>query len=155
MPTGQKHLIACRCVLSQFKQLSSPPRHQFIVFSIIDDDDKVKIKFAQCNNCGLIHKVTDICKSEIIHTKESMTSLITVDDIKMSLPTNLVMILESNNADLPTWEATQFFYEQKNWGMFIVLSTDVDSDLRQGKYVRLLGENLFKVEPYTREEVIS
>lgn len=153
---GQKHLIMCRCVLPQFKGHTVPPRHQFIVFSVVSDDGiTVKPKFAQCNNCGLIHKVSEICKSEIMTGRESMSAIVTIDEIKASIPANLATILETNHADIATWEAAQFIIENKRWGDFLMLSSDVEGDLRQGKYVRVLGENLVKVESFTREETLK
>src|SRR4051812_34631188 len=104
MPSGLKHLITCRCVLPQFKRLPEPPQHQFIVFSIIDDEGTAQIKFSQCNNCGIIHKVIDVCRSEIV-SRESMNSIVKIDDVKINLPSNLSNILESNAADLASWEA--------------------------------------------------
>jgi hypothetical protein len=151
MPTGQKHLIQCRCILRQFKNREKPPFHKFVVFSVIDDTGNVIPKIAQCNNCGVIHKVFDITLSEIVG-KENSTALISIDDLKASLPQNLVVVLEKNNADLPTWEAVQFVYENKKWGEFVVIASEADEDARQGKYVRILGENLFKVESFRREE---
>lgn len=152
MSTGIKHLIRCRCVMPQFKNLPEPPVHQFVVFSVIDDSDNAQVKFAQCNNCGVIHKVTDVCKSEIIQNRESMGSLLKIDDIKTSLPQNLVAILESNDADLPTWEFAQFIYETEKWGQHVVLNSDIESGTRQGKYVQIIGKNLFKVGTFSREE---
>jgi hypothetical protein len=149
---GQKHLIKCRCVLPQFKKMVDPLLHQFIVFSVIEDDN-VKLKYSQCPNCGIVHRITEIGKSEIIQGREAMQSLITIDDIKPGLPENLRFILEKNNADLPSWEAVSFYYENKLWGNFVVLTSDTDSSVKQGKYVRLLGDSLFKVESYTREDV--
>ena len=151
MSTGLKHLIRCRCVMPQFKNLHEPPVHQFIVFSVLDDDDKLVPKFNQCNNCGLVHKVVDVCRSEIT-TRENMGSVLTIDDIKPSLAPNLIGILENNVADLTTWEHAQFIFENKRWGEFVVLSTDVESGTRQGKYLQVLGENLFKVNTFSREE---
>lgn len=156
MSFGFKHLVTCRCVLPQFKRLKpEPPRHQFVVFSIINDDDSIKQKFAQCNNCGVIHKVTGICLSTIMIGKEDMKSIITIDDIRLSLPQQLANILDANDVDLATWEASQFFYENKDWSAFVVLNTDEEDGLRQGKYLRILGENLFKIEAFEREEVIK
>lgn len=155
MITGQKHLVKCRCVLPQFKQLKDPPDHQFIVFSIINEDDTVKVKYAQCPNCGIIHKVTEINRSEILFGKEAMGSIITIADIKPSLPEQLVAILEGSQADLPTWEAVQFSFENKQWGSFVVLTSETEDGVKTGKYVRLLGEKMFKVESFTRDEVIK
>lgn len=150
MKTGQKHLIKCRCVLPQFKKLENPPAHKFIVFSVIDDDGNVQQKYAQCNNCGVIHKIVDICKSEIQTGKEHMNSLIKLEDIKPSIHSNFSMILDSNNADIATWEAVQFTVENKQWGNFVVLTTDVEGDEIHGKYIRILGETMCKVESFTR-----
>ncbi len=156
MPSGQKHLVRCRCVLPQFKKLQDPPNHQFIVFSVMDDDGKVVPKIVQCPNCGLVHKVTDITKSEIASGKESSKAVMTIDDIRPTLPQALANVLESNNADLPTWEAVQFEHENKRWGTtFIVLGSEEEGGVRSGKYVRLLGEGLFEVKPFSREEVTS
>ena len=155
MTTGHKHLIKCSCVLSQFKKLNNPPQHQFVVFSVIDENDVVKQKYAQCPNCGIIHKVTEIGKSEIIKNKEVMSSIITINDIKSSLNQSLVSILENNHADIASWEMAQFICENKKWGEFVVLVTESEAQIKQGKYVRILGENLFKVENFSREEEIQ
>jgi hypothetical protein len=150
--SGLKHLITCRCVMSQFKNRPDPPRHQFTVFSSMNDDSTVNVKFSQCNNCGVVHKVVDICRSVIVN-REEMGSIMTVDELRPSLPANLASILDSNRADLPTWEMASFILENKRWGDFLVLSTDEVDGTRQGKYVRIMGENMFKVESFTREEV--
>jgi len=147
---GQKHLVKCRCVLPQFKKMQNPPAHQFIVFSKIDDQGEVVTKYAQCNNCGIIHRVVDICKSEIQAGKENMNSIVKVEDLRHSIHTNFCAILDTNNADLATWEAVQFIVENKQWGGFVVLTTDTEGDEIHGKYLRILGETLCKVESFTR-----
>lgn len=155
MTIGLKHLVTCRCTLPQFKRHSQPPKHQFVVFSIIGDDNNVKSKYAQCNNCGVIHRIIEINRSEILFGKEQAASILTPDDIKTSLPTRLVELLEGNHADLATWEATKYIYENKKWGEFVLLTSENDEGTRTGKYVRLLGENLFDVDGFEREEVIK
>lgn len=149
MKIGQKHLVKCRCVLPQFKNQEKPQVHQFVVFSVIEDD-VVQQKYAQCNNCGLIHKITDVCTSEIQNGKENMSSLITIDDIKCSLHQNLINLLEINKADLPTWEAVNFIIENKQWGNFVVITKDQEGEEIHGKYIRILGDSLFKVENFSR-----
>lgn len=124
-----------------------------MVFSIIEGD-VVRPKFAQCNNCGIIHRVTDVCRSEIKQGREDMRSIVTIDDIKPSLPPRLVDLLQVADVDLPTWEAAQHAYEQKQWGTFVVLSTDVDGGVRHGKYLQILGDNMFKVDSFEREEEV-
>lgn len=150
MSRGQKHLVKCRCVLPQFKKLENPPPHQFIVFSILKDDGNAVVKYAQCNNCGIVHRVIDVCKSEILTSKENMNSLIKIEDIKPSLHSNIANVLEANSVDLATWEAVQFIIENKRWGEFVVMTTETEGDEINGKYIRVLGESLCKVETFTR-----
>jgi hypothetical protein len=154
MSMGLKHLVTCRCTLPQFKRHPNPPMHQFTVFSVIGDDDKVVPKYARCNNCGMIHKVVEINRSEML-SKESMSTIITVDDIKGGLPPRLQELLEGNNVDLPTWELAKYIYDNKRWGEFVVLSSDSDADVKSTKYVRILGENMFDVGGHDREEVLK
>lgn len=154
MASGLKHLITCRCVLPQFKRMPDAPQHQFVVFSAIEDDGNFRTRFAQCNNCGIIHKVTDYCRSEVV-SRESMGALTTIDDVKVGLPPQLAALLEANQADLATWEMAQFILENKQWGNFVVLTTDEEDGMRQGKYVRIMSETMFKVESFMREEVIK
>lgn len=126
-----------------------------MVFSVINDNEEVVVKYAQCNNCGLIHKVIDICTSEIIAGKESSASVINIEEVKAGLPKNLCDILERSNVDLSTWESAQFILENKRWGDFVVLSHEEEGGVRHGKYLRVLGENMFKVDNFIREEVTS
>lgn len=154
MLRGQRHLINCRCVLPQFKNKKDPPVHKFVVFSTIDEADSVIPKFSQCNNCGIIHKVVDICKSDILSGKENMSSIVTLEDIKSSLPSNLKDILERHNVDMSTWEQAQFIIENKMWGDFVVLAQDEDSGTKQGKYVRIMSDSFFKIESFMRQDVI-
>jgi hypothetical protein len=151
---GQRHLVKCRCVLPQYKGIVNPPVHQFVAFSIIEDNDKVKAKYSQCNNCGIIHKVIDICTSEILTGKEAMSSVVIIDDIKASLPQNLSDILERNNVDVSTWEQAQFIFENKQWGNFVILAQEEEAGTKQGKYVRIMSETFFKIESFSREDVL-
>lgn len=153
--TCQKHLIRCRCILPQFKQLQDAPLHQFTVLSIIDDDGNVKTKYAQCNNCGVVHRVVDICKSEILTGNEGSPAITTIDDVKASLPENIVALLDVHDVDLATWECVRFIIENQRWGDIVVLASDVAGDERHGKYVRILGERLYKVESFVREERVG
>lgn len=154
MAVGQKHLVKCRCILPQFKNAKDPPVHQFAVFSVIEDDGAVRPRLAQCNNCGVVHRVTDICRSDILVGNEGTPSLTTIDDVRSSLPENLVGVLDAADADLATWEATQFIVENKRWGDIVIIASDAVDNERHGKYVRILGERLHKVESFVREEYV-
>jgi len=151
---GQKHLISCRCVLPQFKNSSNPIAHKFVVFSEIKEGSTV-VKFAQCNNCGVVHKVTDICTSEIMQNKESINSILSIDDIRFSLNTKLSSILDRHNCDLPTWEQAKYILENKKWGEFVVLAVDGDGDEKVIKYVQIISDGIFKVDSKNRKDTIG
>lgn len=153
MEQGVKHLITCRCVLPQLESDPKSPLHQFVVFSVLDDDT-VRVKYAQCNSCGIIHKVVDICRSEIIASKEDLSSIMTIDDIKMGLPTQLATVLEKNDVDLATWEQAKWIWENDRWGDFVILSNETVDGVRQIKYLRILGKALFQMNSHTEDVYI-
>ena len=75
---GLKHVVECTCILPQYKNQTPPVFHQFVVFSIINNQDELQPDYAQCNNCGVIHKVVDACKSEILSGQENLSSIISI-----------------------------------------------------------------------------
>jgi hypothetical protein len=152
---GVKHIIECRCILPQFKNAFDPPFHKFRVFSIIDENDAVVLKYTQCNYCGIVHKVTDIGTSEIMKGREELKSIMTIADVRHSIPTELAEILDQNNADIALWEQAKFVLQSKTWGEILILSTEIVDDMRQGKYVRILGEKLFDIQVYASDVVIA
>jgi len=83
-------------------------------------------------------------------SKEHMSSLLKIEDIKPSLHANISNMLEVNSADLATWEAVQFIVENKRWGEFVVMTTETEGNEITGKYARILGDSLCKVETFTR-----
>lgn len=149
---GQKHLIKCRCVLPQMKNAAIP--HQFLVFSEVVDGS-VKTKYAQCNNCGIVHKVVDICTSEIMAGKEAMSSIITIEDLKLSMNPKLTSILEKNNCEIPVWEHAKYIIENSRWGEIIVVSSDVEGDDKVVKYLKIISENFFSIDTHIRKEVLG
>jgi regulator of RNase E activity RraB len=152
---GHRHLIKCRCFLHQLKNAEEIPPHHFVVFSVIDEDGEVIPKFAQCNNCGIVHKVIDICKSHIMNGRENLNSVITIDEIKDALPEKLVTILEKYKVDISGWEQAQFIIEEKQWGNFVILAQDTIDGIKQGKIVKIIGESLFKLEAFASSNYIE
>lgn len=152
---GIKHLIPCRCILPQFKRRKNPPKHQFVVFSIIEDDDSVRTKHVQCPNCGVIHKVVEIAKSEIT-TREAASWVVTKDDIRAGLPDKLVAVLESNHVDdVATWEEAKYAIENEEWGRNIVIGKETEGDETYLKVIRILSSTLFKVDTQERKEYLT
>ena len=72
--------------------------------------------------------------------------------MNLNLSPNIVLILESNKCDLPTWELVSHIVENKQWGNFAVLASETESGMVHGKVLQILGENLFKVTPFSRQE---
>ena len=153
---GLKHLIQCHCMLPQYRNRKIPVFHKFVVFSIVDNEDNVVPKLVDCNNCGAIHKIVELGKSEIAVGREDIKSAMSIEDIEFSLPENVVRILKSYDAFLPTWEETLFAFDNNLWGKDIVLTREEISGVTQGKVLRLLGPpNLVKIESFSRDEFIS
>ena len=149
MKSGIKHLVQCHCILPQYKNVIDPVFHQFTVFSIVDEDsDTVAPKFAACNNCGAAHKVVDICKSEIVTGRDEVTSQMRIEDFKFSLPKDLYDLLITYQRDLPDFEHAQFILENSSWNDHIVLTREEIDDIVQGKLVKFLAEDKFRIESY-------
>ncbi len=131
-----KHLIECQCILKIFQNKTKPVYHKFIVFSIIDEQDEFIEKFVECNNCGLIHRVFDINKSEPIYGKETVVGLISkIEDIKFNLNNNekyknIVNILESNLIkDIVIWEHVEFLYENNLTGIIQLEKNEIKNNI--------------------------
>ena len=146
---GVKHLIECHCTLPQFRDSRNPVYHRFIVFSEFDRNENVIPKYAQCNNCGVIHRVTDILKSEILTGNDTSVSIVGINDIKLSLPAGAVTVLESYNVDLPTWEEVASILENELWDSTVALTTESKDGITEGKCLRIKGRAALRVEPYS------
>lgn len=145
---GVKHLVQCHCILPQYKNSNEPVFHKFVVFSVIDDSDTVQPKFAQCNNCGVLHKVIDICRSELT-SREDAKSLPNIEDIKFSISSELCRVLETYQCDLATWEQAEWIYLTKSWDQWIVLARDEDEDGDvHGKRLIFLDDGRFRIEAF-------
>lgn len=152
MKTGLKHLIECHCVLPQYRNLPDPIYHRFVVFSELEDDEII-VKLTQCNNCGVIHRVFDIGKSEILLGKDENASIVTIDDVKISIPQNIANVLESYRCDISTWEHARFILEQMEWNSCVLLSSENRDGTVEGKLMRFMGLNSIRIEPYILQQM--
>lgn len=146
---GFKHLIQCHCVLPQFRNSNPTIFHKFVVFSL-SEDDQIKEKIVQCNNCGVLHKITDHCKSEIIFGKDSIGSVRTIEDIELSLPERLASYLKTQNIDIATWEQIEWLIENEEESE-IVIRRDEQTGRTNLKILIIKKDGTFK----TRNEMIS
>lgn len=156
MPNSyQKHLIKCSCILSTYKNKKDPVFHRIVAFSEIDEEGEVIPSFTLCTNCGALHKVKEICKSEIIYTKDNVTSLPKLEEIKLSIPQKILDICSSYDVDLSTWQELKFIIENELWGSRVILTReDVDSSLT-GKALLIFGPDTLKIESYTTNTALE
>jgi hypothetical protein len=152
--TGMRHLIECNCILPQYSKLRNPIFHKFPVFSVIDEDNKVIEKIVECNNCGIVHKITEIGVSEITR-KENMKTARTINDIKYGLPENFAGLLEQHNCDISVWEEVEFNIEEEIWNSFVVLQQEEVDEHIHGKMMIVKGPSLVKIESFSRSNYIG
>ena len=127
MKEGVRHLIQCHCVLPQYRKLKEPIFHKFLVFSILNNGI-CESKLAQCNNCGQLHNVVDLCKSEFLSGKDETSAIPTEVDIGLSISPKLKEILEANNCDISLWEQAEFFEENDRLFCEILYDTEENSN---------------------------
>ena len=147
---GVRHLIECHCTLPQYRNANPPVYHKFVVFSVLDED-VIQKKLVQCNNCGIIHKIVDLCKSEIAHGMEEGQSLRTAEDIKIGIPDKMVTFLTQQNADISTWEYVEFILDNKQ-EKEVILKKEQKDDLTQLKILHIKEDGTFKVKNETRQD---
>jgi len=130
--------------------MNPPVYHKFVVFSIVEDD-VVKPKLSQCNNCGIVHRVIDLCKSEIVHGAEEGNSIRNIEDIKLSLSQKIVDFLSQQKSDVTIWEFVEFLLENKKEAE-VVLSKDQQGNITQIKILHVRPDGTFKVKSETRQD---
>ena len=150
---GIRHLIECHCVLPQYRNKNPPVFHKFIVFSAINDD-QVQKKLAQCNNCGILHRIVDICKSEIVHGLEEGSSLRSIEDLKVSFPQRLSDFLVTQKLDISTWEFIEFLIDNKLEKDVVINKTEA-GDITQLKILQINADGTFKVRNETSQNDVE
>ena len=151
---GIKHLIECHCVLPQYRKVENPPYHRFIVFSLIDDSETIIPKHAKCNNCGVVHNVIDVCKSEVLLGQE-VGAVMTKEDCGMMVPSGVKQMLETYNCEVPDWEHALYILQNEKWGDFIIINREEteQGDLT-GKILRFVGRGNYRLEPFLQKRTV-
>ena len=145
---GYKHIVECHCILPQFRNRDNAPWHKFIVFSIIDEGDTVVPKHAKCNNCGVVHNVFDIGKSEVLQGQET-GAVMEIEDVKMMMPDSVSRMLVTYNCDVATWENALFVLQNNKFPSSIVLERKEESGIISGKILDMKGYNMYSIRPYS------
>jgi len=148
---GIKHTVECHCTLPQYKSIPNPVYHKFVVFSTIDKGDTVIPKYVQCNNCDVIHRVFDVCKSEIVAGRDESKAIMKKEDITPFLPTQVVEVLESYSVETPSYEEAKFIMEYEKWGKFMILSKEIFEEEIIGKKLIFEAKNKFKIQDFVQK----
>ena len=151
---GIRHLIECHCVLPQYRRRDIPVFHKFPVFSIVDKQDNISDKIVQCENCGTVHRVYDVCRSEILAGKDETRAALTIEDIKFSISEKLSNILESYNCDISIWEHVEFIIANEIWGTELVLKKETQEEVTNLKILQINGEDKLRIKTASRKDVI-
>jgi hypothetical protein len=126
-----RHLIECQCVLKIYENRTKPIFHKFPVFSLFDGE-VIEEKFVECNNCSAIHKVTDLCQSEIMWGKDGIIGLVNkIDDIKFNLDNSgnekLVELLVTNKIeDISIWEFVEYLADNEEEGQIVLDKNEIE-----------------------------
>lgn len=147
-----KHLVECKCILPQFRKMTLPPFHKFVVFSELEEETtQVKVTFVQCPNCDAVHRILEIGLSEILN-KDVLITLPTIEDIKMEIPDKMIGLLERHECDLPTWQEVKYILDNNMWGRTVVLAKEHEGHVVMGKFVIILAHEVYKVEMFERND---
>jgi hypothetical protein len=152
---GFKHLIECHCVLPQYRNLDEPVFHKLVVFSKVDESGEVIPKLCKCNNCGVIHKVVDFCKTEITYGIDETSAVVSEIDIRSNISEEILNILDSHKCDLATWEQVDDIVTNEEWGSVVVISRQQVADSTQIKCLTLRDANKFKIDTHLRQDDIK
>lgn len=152
---GTKHLIQCHCVLPQYRNLKDPIFHKFVVFSKSDESGEIIEKLSKCNNCGVIHKITDFCKSEIAHGAESNFGIPTIADIRINIHEKVCNILDKHKCDISTWEQIDDIFENEEWESHTVLSRQTIDNSTQVVVLIIKSKEKFKIESHLIQDAIN
>jgi len=153
---GIKHLIECHCTLKIYEGSDNHLYHKFPVYSKFGKNGKIVEKLAQCNHCQTIHKVYDICKSDIIRSgKDDHRTSISKEDISYQLSDKINNILRRYDCDISTWEQVLDYCENEYWQQKIVLNREIVEGKYHVKVLTLISEDKVKIENKVIENDIN
>ena len=151
MPQPIKHIIQCRCILPQFKNKKNVLFHKFIAFSVLKDDDTVEESFINCNNCGVVHRIIDLCKTEIQENSDDWQT-IKKEDLKISIPSDVIGVLESYDCDLATYQHALWIIENRAWGSKIIIDKNDSEDRIEGKFLIFNDYQKYRIETFYEDK---
>ena len=120
---------------------------------MIDESDTIVSKYVKCNHCEAVHKVYDVCKSEICIGKEDSMAVLQKKDIQMMIPTDIYDIMEAYNCDIPDFEHALFILQNKKYEEKVLLTKEVLEEEVIGKVLTFNSEG--KAILHSRERSLN
>jgi len=137
-------------VLPQFRKRKDPIFHKFVVYSKFKEAGVIEERLVRCNNCDAVHRVIDLCRSEIVIKIEETDTIVSEEEIKLGLPDKIIGILEKNNSDIATYESIDHIFNEKLWGEQVVISRQtVNNEKIHVKILEINGDNKFRLKSET------
>ena len=153
---GIKHIIECHCTLKIYQGEENHLYHKFPVYSKFDSKGFVVEKIVACNNCGTLHRITDICKSEILPGgKDTNKSQVDIEDIELQIPEKISKILKKYECDVSTWEHVLDLYDDESWGSVVVLTRELIDQKYHVKILHIINDDKIKISTKVIEDEIS
>ncbi len=118
---------------------------------MIDESDTIVSKYVKCNHCEAVHKVYDVCKSEICIGKEDSMAVLQKKDIQMMIPTDIYDIMEAYNCDIPDFEHALFILQNKKYEEKVLLTKEVLEEEVIGKVLTFNTEGKAMIETFVEK----
>jgi hypothetical protein len=77
------------------------------------------------------------------------------EDFKHSLPSSLYDVLVQYEREVVDFEHAQFIIDNEMWETTLVLSREESGGIVQGKMVRFLSHERFRIESYSTQDFVE
>ena len=140
------HVLECQCILPIYSKVEKPVFHQFIVFSKYDNNS-LEEKYVECNNCGVIHQVTNCNKSNILSDTTNYKSLVVnKEDLSYSLPSKYLDFLTKKEVEeIYIWEKINFLLENNISDTVLYRRSNVDNFVIC-EFIEVIDSDNFKLK---------
>jgi hypothetical protein len=80
---------------------------------------------------------------------------LTAEEIKQSLPQKMVDGLSGYNLETHQWMEIKWILENEAWGKIVILTKESADGFVSGKYIQIIGSELWRFSNFSREELIA
>lgn len=139
------HTVECQCILPIYSKVERPVYHSFVVFSTIEAES-LEEKYVECNNCGVIHQITNINKSNIISDTTKYKSLVVnKEDLSYSLPSKYLDFLTKKKVEeVYIWEKINFLLENNLSELVLFNRSQIDNYI-VCEFIEVIDKDNFKI----------